>query len=66
MPAMDRFVAWCQQEQTNYRRQLEKYQSGRWRVGEIEDGTLVDKTGEAIEHLKARLTELDALLSAEQ
>ena len=55
----------CEQERAQYRRTLEKYESGKWRVGETDEaGRIVDRTAEEIANLKARLADLDRLLGS--
>jgi hypothetical protein len=59
----DPLVVWCQQELEYYRGLLEKYETGKRWIGEIVDGAKVDQTAKAIEDLKARIAQLDALLN---
>jgi hypothetical protein len=62
----DPIVRWCEQQRTYYARRLDKLQSGKLRQGEIVDGQMIDITQEEIEHAKARIGELDALLRVQQ
>ena len=63
MAAPDRFIAWCKQEQASIEQQLELLQAGKVRTGEDMGAGWVDTTGESIERAKARLIELDDLLT---
>lgn len=64
MPAPGRFIAWCKQEQASLEQQLEMMESGKVRTGEdIESGW--DTTEQSIERAKARLAELNELLTEE-
>jgi len=62
--APDRFIAWCKQEQASIEPQLELMQSGKVRTGEDIGAGWIDTTEESIERTKARLAELDELLTA--
>jgi len=61
--ATDRFIAWCKQEQASIEQQLELMQSGKVRTGEDIGAGWIDTTEESIERAKARLAELDELLT---
>jgi len=61
--APDRFIAWCKQEQASIEQQLELMQSGKVRTGEDIGAGWIDTTEESIERTKARLAELDELLT---
>ena len=63
MAAPDRFIAWCKQEQASIERQLELLQAGKVRTGEDIGAGWVDTTEESIERAKARLIELDDVLT---
>ena len=63
MTAPDRFIAWCKQEQASIEQQLELMQSGKVRTGEDIGAGWIDTTEESIERAKARLAELDELLT---
>jgi hypothetical protein len=54
--APDRFIAWCKQEQASIEQQLELMETGKVRTGE-------DIGAESIERAKARLAELNDLLT---
>jgi len=64
-PATDRFVAWCKQEQASIEQELELMASGKVRIGEDIGSGWVDKTDEAIERAKRRLSQLNELLTEE-
>lgn len=61
--APDRFIAWCKQEQASIEQQLELMRSGKVRTGKDEGSGWVDTTTESIERAKARLAELNELLT---
>jgi hypothetical protein len=61
--APDRFIAWCKQEQASIEQQLELMQSGKVRTGEDIGAGWIDTTHESIERAKARLAELNDLLT---
>ena len=63
MAAPDRFIAWCKQEQASIEQQLELMQSGKVRTGEDIGAGWIDTTDESIERAKARLVELNDLLT---
>jgi hypothetical protein len=63
MAAPDRFIAWCKQEQASIEQQLELMQSGKVRTGEDMGAGWIDTTKESIERAKARLAELNDLLT---
>ena len=63
MAAPDRFIAWCKQEQASIEQQLELLQAGKVRTGEDIGGGWIDTTDESIERVKARLAELNDLLT---
>ena len=63
MSAPDRFVAWCKQEQASIEQQLELMDTGKVRTGEDIGAGWIDTTGESIERAKARLAELNDLLT---
>jgi hypothetical protein len=63
MSAPDRFIAWCKQEQASIEQELELMQSGKVRTGEDIGAGWVDTTAESIERAKARLAELNDLLT---
>ena len=63
MAAPDRFIAWCKQEQASIEQQLELLQTGKVRTGEDIGAGWVDTTEESIERAKARLIELDDVLT---
>jgi hypothetical protein len=61
--ARGRFVAWCKQEQASIQQQLELMQSGKVLTGENRGSGWVDTTGESVKRAKARLVELESLLT---
>jgi hypothetical protein len=63
MAASDRFIAWCKQEQASIEQQLELLQAGKVRTGEDIGAGWIDTTDESIERAKARLAELNDLLT---
>ena len=58
-----RFVAWCRQEQASIQQQLELMQSGKVLTGENRGSGWVDTTGDSVKRAKARLAELESLLT---
>jgi hypothetical protein len=63
LAAPERFIAWCKQEQASIEQQLELMESGKVRTGEDIGAGWVDTTVESIERAKARLAELNDLLT---
>jgi hypothetical protein len=63
--ATDRFVAWCKQEQASIEQELELIASGKLRIGEDIGSGWIDKTDDAIERAKRRLSQLNELLTEE-
>jgi hypothetical protein len=63
MAAPDRFIAWCKQEQSSIEQQLELMNSGKVRTGEDIGAGWIDTTKESVERAKARLVELNELLT---
>ena len=63
MSAPDRFIAWCKQEQASIEQQLELMESGKVRTGEDIGVGWIDTTAQSIERAKARLGELNDLLT---
>jgi hypothetical protein len=63
LAAPDRFIAWCKQEQASVEQQLELMASGKVRTGEDIGAGWVDTTEESIERAKARLAQLNELLT---
>ena len=63
MAAPDRFIAWCKQEQASIEQQLELLQSGKVRTGEDIGAGWIDTTEQSIERARARLSELNDLLT---
>jgi hypothetical protein len=61
--APDRFIAWCKQEQASIEQQLELLKAGKVRTGEDIGAGWIDTTNESIERAKARLAELNDLLT---
>jgi hypothetical protein len=65
MPAPGRFIAWCKQEQASLEQQLEMMEAGKVRTGEDIGSGWIDTTEQSIERAKARLEELNELLTEE-
>lgn len=63
MAAPDRFIAWYKQEQASIEQQLELLQSGKVRTGEDIGAGWIDTTEQSIERARARLSELNDLLT---
>ena len=63
MAAPDRFIAWCKQEQASIEQQLELLQSAKVRTGEDIGAGWIDTTEQSIERARARLSELNDLLT---
>lgn len=63
MAAPDRFIAWCKQEHASLEQQLELLQAGKVRTGEDIGSGWIDTTNDSIERAKARLAELNDLLT---
>jgi hypothetical protein len=61
--APGRFIAWCKQEQASIQQQLELMETGKVLIGENRGSGWVDTTAESIERGKARLLELESLLT---
>jgi hypothetical protein len=61
--APDRFIASCKQEQASIEQQLELIETGKVRTGEDIGAGWIDTTAESIERAKARLAELNDLLT---
>ena len=61
--APGRFIAWCKQEQASLEQELELLVSGKVRTGEDIGAGWIDTTDESIERAKARLAELNDLLT---
>ena len=61
--APGRFIAWCKQEQASIQQQLELMETAKVLTGENRGSGWVDTTAESIERGKARLVELELLLT---
>ena len=61
--APGRFIAWCKQEQASIQQQLELMETAKVLTGENCGSGWVDTTAELIERAKARLVELELLLT---
>jgi hypothetical protein len=61
--APGRFIAWCKQEQASIQQQLDLMKTGKVLTGENRGSGWVDTTAESIERGKARLVELESLLT---
>jgi hypothetical protein len=58
-----RFIARCKQEEASIEQQLELMETGKVRTGEDIGAGWIDMTAESIERAKARLAELNDLLT---
>jgi hypothetical protein len=65
MAAPDRFIAWCKQEHGSIEQQLALLQAGKVHTGEDTGAGWVDTTADSIKRAKARLAELEDLLTEE-
>jgi quercetin dioxygenase-like cupin family protein len=63
MSAADRFIAWCKQEQASVQQQLELMEATKVLTGENLGSGWVETTHQSIERAKARLAELESLLT---
>lgn len=63
MSAPDRFIAWCKQEQASIQQQLELMEAAKVLTGENLGSGWVETTAESIARAKARLAELESLLT---
>ena len=63
MAASDRFIAWCKQEQASIEQQLELLKTGKVQTGENVGRGWVDTTAQSVQRAKARLAELQDLLT---
>ena len=61
--APGRFIAWCKQEQASIQQQLDLMETAKVLTGENRGSGWVDTTAELIERAKARLVELESLLT---
>lgn len=63
MAAPERFIAWCKQERASIEQELDLLVSGKVRTGEDIGAGWVDTTDESIERARARLAQLNELLT---
>jgi hypothetical protein len=63
MSAIERFIAWCKQEQASLEQELELLKSGKVRTGEDIGSGWIDTTDDSMERAKERLAELSELLT---
>ena len=63
MAAPDRFIAWCKQEHASIEQQLALLQAGKVHTGEDTGAGWIDTTAASITRAKARLSELEDLLT---
>ena len=63
MSAPDRFIAWCKQEEASIQQQLELLEKGKVRTGEDTGGGWIDTTADSMRRARARLAELNSLLT---
>ncbi len=62
MSVLDRFIAWCKEEQDSTLQQLELLESGKAGTYERSETTHTDTTAATIQQLRAKLSILDRLL----
>jgi hypothetical protein len=63
MSAPGRFIAWCKQEQASLQQQLALMNQRKVLTGEDRGSGWVDTSADTIKRTKARLAELESLLS---
>ena len=63
MSAPGRFIAWCKQEQASLQQQLALMTQRKVLTGENRGTGWIDTTSASIERIKARLAELNSLLT---
>jgi hypothetical protein len=61
--APGRFVAWCKQEQASLQQQLELMETSKVLTGENRGSGWIDTADASVERAKARLAELESLLT---
>jgi hypothetical protein len=61
--APGRFIAWCKQEQASIQQPLDLMETAKVLTGENRGSGWVDTTAESIERARARLVELESLLT---
>ena len=61
--APGRFIAWCKQEQASIQQQLDLMETAKVLTGENRGSGWVDTTAESIERARARLVDLESLLT---
>jgi quercetin dioxygenase-like cupin family protein len=61
--AAGRFIAWCKQEQASLQQQLALMDQRKVLTGENRGSGWVDTTADSVERIRARLTELESLLT---
>ena len=61
--APGRFIAWCKQEQASIQQQLDLMETAKALTGENRGSGWLDTTAESIERARARLVELESLLT---
>jgi hypothetical protein len=63
MSGEELFVVWCKKEQDSLYNEIERLESGRLRTYSLIGAARTDTTDSTIRKLKAKLAELDALLT---
>jgi hypothetical protein len=63
MSGEELFVVWCKKEQDSLYNEIERLESGRLRTYSLIGAARADTTDSTIRKLKAKLAELDALLT---
>jgi hypothetical protein len=63
MSAPDRFIAWCKQERASLQQQLELLDASKVLTGEDRGSGWVNTTAESKNRARARLAELESLLT---
>jgi hypothetical protein len=63
MAAPDRFIAWCKQEHASIEQQIALLEAGKVNTGEDSGAGWIDTTADSIKRAKARLAELENLLT---
>jgi len=63
VPAPGRFIARCKQEQASIEQQLELMEADKVRTSEDQGAGWIDTTAESMKRAKARLSELNELLT---
>jgi hypothetical protein len=54
---------WCRQHRRDLEEQLQALEAGKFELFEIQNGTHIDISGEAVARIKRQIQELDDILS---